>query len=365
MQIIESTLSYYKSKRVFQGLDGLRFFSILAVVWHHSVEDVNFLQVLNMGYLGVDLFFVISGFLIVTLLLREREKTKSISLKMFYMRRSLRIFPLYYGFIIAMAFYYLFVNSHSEFGNEFIKDLPIYLFYLTNFIPVGMTIMWSLASEEQFYLIWPFFEKYFKNKILKILIVLIIINQVINFYGEEIFYSIGLSHLSELSIIQTTFTPILLGVLLAHVLHKKLLPDLFYILIIHKYQALVWLSCIIALCSFTTGDIAGLTRLSIQILMMLLVASVVINDNTILSRILTFKPIERIGKISYGVYIFHIYAIVVAERILDGLGYDNNLLLFILSFIIVVVASEFSYRYYEMPFLKLKEKFSIINTKHI
>jgi len=146
----------FRDKKFFAGLDGLRFFSITAVVWYHSVGYLPGVPFSGFGFLGVDLFFVISGFLIVTLLLRESEKHGTISLKAFYIRRTLRIFPLYYGFILFLACFYFFLNRDSEVGKAFLSELSIYLFYLGNFFPVSLAIVWSLATEEQFYLLWPF-----------------------------------------------------------------------------------------------------------------------------------------------------------------------------------------------------------------
>jgi peptidoglycan/LPS O-acetylase OafA/YrhL len=97
----------YRRRPEFLSLDGLRCLSILAVVWHHSLTAPASGRLLNLGFLGVDLFFVISGFLIVTLLLRERFLSGTISLEKFYLRRTLRIFPLYYGLILSMAGIYL------------------------------------------------------------------------------------------------------------------------------------------------------------------------------------------------------------------------------------------------------------------
>jgi peptidoglycan/LPS O-acetylase OafA/YrhL len=87
----------FREIKIFNSLDGLRCLSIVAVVWHHVAGHwLSGVHLMSVGYLGVDFFFVISGFLITTLLLREKEKYGRISLKNFYMRRSLRIFPLYY-----------------------------------------------------------------------------------------------------------------------------------------------------------------------------------------------------------------------------------------------------------------------------
>ena len=99
----------YRRTRAFGALDGLRCLSILVVVWHHSPARLSWWSASELGFLGVDLFFVISGFLIVTLLLREREGSGDISLPKFYMRRTLRIFPLYYGLILFLAVYYVTV----------------------------------------------------------------------------------------------------------------------------------------------------------------------------------------------------------------------------------------------------------------
>src|SRR5260221_295593 len=93
----------YLAIRTFGSLDGLRALSILAVVWHHTQEGFHFLPIAYRGFLGVDLFFMISGFLIVTLLLRERRRTGTISVKKFYIRRFLRIFPPYYAVLTLVA----------------------------------------------------------------------------------------------------------------------------------------------------------------------------------------------------------------------------------------------------------------------
>ena len=90
----------YRATGFFSSLDGLRCLSILAVIWVHTGIRLEGLRLTYQGHLGVDLFFAISGFLITTLLLREREERGRISLRAFYIRRSLRIFPLYYTVVL-------------------------------------------------------------------------------------------------------------------------------------------------------------------------------------------------------------------------------------------------------------------------
>ena len=94
-----SAYTTYIAQKSFGGLDALRCASIVAVVWHHSAPFLATLPFTGRGFLGVDLFFVISGYLIVTLLLREKAKTADIAIKAFYIRRTLRIVPVYYGLV--------------------------------------------------------------------------------------------------------------------------------------------------------------------------------------------------------------------------------------------------------------------------
>src|ERR1700733_1134905 len=95
--------SAYLATRTFASLDGLRALAVLGVLWYHTTEDLPPWPALRRGFLGVDFFFIISGFLIVTLLLRERRSSGTISLRNFYTRRSLRIFPAYWTMLLFVA----------------------------------------------------------------------------------------------------------------------------------------------------------------------------------------------------------------------------------------------------------------------
>lgn len=354
----------FAEKKVFGGLDGLRFLSIVSVIWHHAVESHGSFKIGNYGFLGVDLFFVISGFLIVSLLLREKDKTGYISLKKFYIRRALRIFPLYYAVIFGLAFLYYFAARESQFGKSFLADLPIYLFYVANFYPVSFAIVWSLASEEQFYMIWPFLEKHFEKVILSILALLIVLNQVVNFYREPVLNALGLEAWAALSIMQATFTPILLGAALAHVLHKRMISGWMLKLISGRYNSIYWLLALLAVIQLSPSDISGLPRLIIQFLMLMLVASTVYTESHVLNKVLTLSPVARVGAISYGLYLFHIHGIIVARKVLDLLDINGQSIVFFLSMVITVIVAEVSFRYFEMPFLKIKERFSVVQQSH-
>jgi peptidoglycan/LPS O-acetylase OafA/YrhL len=139
------------------ALDGLRGIAILLVITHHQLIPVS----LKAGFLGVDLFFVLSGFLITTLLLREFNATNSISLKNFYARRVLRLAP---ALVIYLAVTLLVTHQlHPELFAQQIRLVGLSLAYLTNWrMALGWdssldptAIIWSLSIEEQFYLLWP------------------------------------------------------------------------------------------------------------------------------------------------------------------------------------------------------------------
>jgi len=135
------------------SLDGLRALSITLVLLAHLSGTRNFLDssVLGLyGNFGVRVFFVISGFLITTLLLKERAKTGQISLKDFYVRRGLRIFPAAYAFILIIVMIYWASLSAANIATA--------LTYTSNYYHAGSWItghLWSLSVEEQFYLLWP------------------------------------------------------------------------------------------------------------------------------------------------------------------------------------------------------------------
>jgi peptidoglycan/LPS O-acetylase OafA/YrhL len=172
------------------SLDGLRTISVLCVVASHFLYTIGFDDRFNLGILGVKFFFVISGFLITGLLLKEHDKTSTISLSKFYFRRTLRIFPPYYFylFVIFIASYFGILNIRNE---SFIAPLT----YTSNYINVDswhLLHTWSLSVEEQFYLIFPFILLFFgQQKIVWILGSLVIISPFLRLIDFQTFSESG------------------------------------------------------------------------------------------------------------------------------------------------------------------------------
>jgi peptidoglycan/LPS O-acetylase OafA/YrhL len=155
----------YLRRARFPSIDGLRCLAVLPVVWHHATPSPP-AGLLGRGPLGVDLFFAISGFLITTLLLRERRAYGVVNVGRFYARRALRIFPAYYlvlGLTTLRAMTWMPVGPVRD---HFLRSLPYWATYTANWFvdfdvghPVVFAFAWSLATEEQFYAVWPWLAR--------------------------------------------------------------------------------------------------------------------------------------------------------------------------------------------------------------
>lgn len=346
----------FRARSRFAALDGIRALSILAVIWHHTAAGVGGVAMSSNGFLGVDMFFVLSGFLIVTLILRERERTGGVSLKRFYVRRTLRIFPIYY-LVLAGVLVFVLARPQSGMRADFLRELPFHATYTTNWIHSAtfLAIAWSLATEEQFYLLWPPLEKLFARYVVAILAAVIVLNQLLNFgVFDGLLASAGFPR-SDYAILQVTFTPICLGVLLAHLLDD---PRGFrFARAVFSSQWSLWLltAGLIAACNIP-GDIAGWPRLTIQLLMMAVLAGAVLDERHALSRALCLRWIAWIGSISYGMYLYHHFARHGADAVLRRVGLESELGLFALCTAATIVVAAVSYRWIEAPLLRLRPR---------
>ncbi len=174
-----------------RSLDGLRGLAILLVLFFHYEFIVGF------GWVGVQLFFVLSGYLITSLLLKEKENPLSFYIKRFYWRRTLRIFPIYYLYIAFVAVVFLLKGIPEDFPDL----LPFLATYTFNFYPlIGtysyhdlfFTHFWSLSVEEQFYLMWPVVIYFCNRDQLKyVLLAIVVTAPVVRLLLAEVMLSNG------------------------------------------------------------------------------------------------------------------------------------------------------------------------------
>ena len=302
----------YRATRVFTSLNGLRCLSILAVIWHHAAGGAFDLPLAGRGYFGVTLFFVISGFLITTLLLREREAYGDISLSGFYARRTLRIFPLYYTVILLYLALVLVVERESAAGHAFLHhNVAHYATYTANwFVPlhddrVIFYFAWSLAAEEQFYLVWPSVERYVRGHwpvaVAGALIAVPLL--AVTPPGRAL---LG-EHGGAQTVLANIPAGICLGVLLAHLLHGGRGYRIAAAVLGRRAASPVLLVALAAALAFV--PVSGpLGVLAITAVMALLVGACVIREDHGLRALLTWRPIAWLGVVSYGMYLLHMLA---------------------------------------------------------
>ena len=176
-------------------IDGLRAIAVISVIFYHADNSFNNLKILPGGFIGVDIFFVISGFLITSIILRELNETGTFSFKNFYLRRLKRIIPvLLLVFISTFPFIWLFFVPTSFL--DFSKSLISSLFFLSNYhfyfsgelydaessLLKPLMHTWSLSIEEQYYLIFPIILtvvfKFFRKNLFKVFVLLFLVSFV-------------------------------------------------------------------------------------------------------------------------------------------------------------------------------------------
>jgi peptidoglycan/LPS O-acetylase OafA/YrhL len=349
-RIAESSHQAFLQRSHFGSLDGLRCLSIIAVIWAHGPGTKAPLLLLRSGGLGVELFFAISGFLITTLLLREREAAGAISLRRFYVRRALRIFPAYYTVLAIYTVLVLLSLRHTAEGQHFLSNLKYFVTYTANwFVLPGEVfgIAWSLASEEQFYCVWPSIEKYVGIRwalLALFAVVTFAISIRSGWLGSQVPHFIRLVG-SKISL------TICFGVLIAHVLHSRRGYRFMLRALGHPAAGLAVVAVLAAAISCRVPrPITGAG-------MAILVAACVIREDHWLKPVLSTRPVVFVGKVSYGMYLAHGLAYNVAERLtsLSHHGFGS----FGLAFVLTVASAGLSFRYYESFFLRLKKNFAV------
>lgn len=368
------------SSTYFENLDGLRFFCFLSVFFFHSFHTENpdiknsplyhFLKVtlFGNGFLGVNFFFVLSGFLITYLLIKEKRASHQIQIGRFWMRRILRIWPLYfacvfYGFVIfpytkiyagavpnetANPWYYIGFISNFDYIHKGLPDSP------------GLGVLWSVAIEEQFYLAWPVILSFFPLKkfwipLLSILtgsLIFRAMNDVPVLHEMHTLSCIGdmaLGGLGAWLILETSS-------------FKNKIANLprWSILLIYLAFTLVFLFRDEFLLS--SYWLRVFERLIISMIMLLIILEQCFAKNSFY-KMGNFKVATRLGVVTYGLYCLHFIIISLTVGLTKKLGINSHVwqVVFLETFISLLITigiSLLSYRFFETPFLRLKEKFS-------
>lgn len=348
------------------SLDSLRAIAALTVLTGHieliksnlglpNLASVPFFDLA--GHNGVLLFFVISGYIITRLLLAEQDSTGHISIKRFYMRRILRIWPLYFFILIATMLLY----GYRPGWTTGILCFTI-LANVAHALDMGWAVspqIWSIGAEEQFYLFWPSLVKYLRSHMLAVLLVIIIGYTALPHVLRFVLNTCGWARPGNLRFIDvffygTKFNLLAMGGLLAWFQKKgyKFLSWFYggrFSLVFIILPFLLW---------FSGWQPPLLADVILGLLFTMMLASVTVNPFFAFNN----RLLDYLGKISYGIYMFHWVVIMILASMLSDRLKTNyipwNILLYAASFIITILVSAISYHGLEARFLRLKKKFA-------
>ena len=364
------------NKIYFPNLNGLRIIAAFLVVVHHVEQFKKIFNLPNyfenpainlFGKIGVILFFVLSGFLITFLLLKEKDETKTVSVIDFYKRRILRIWPLYFLIIVIsffilpkIEFFNLDINS-NHFNDNFAIQLLLFIFFLPNlalglFTPVPYASQsWSIGYEEQYYFIWPWMVK-FKDKVITVLVCFLSIYIISKILVLTIFKNVLIQKNLFLKIQMFYDFPgyesIAIGAILAYLAINK--PLFIETLFKKTFQILTYL-CLTVLIIFGV-KIPLFNNLFYACLFAIVIVNLALNKYSILN--LENKFFNYTGKVSYGFYMYHSIAIVIVLKTFLYLKIQNLFLEYLLSIIVTLFFAIISFEYYESYFIKKKKMFS-------
>jgi peptidoglycan/LPS O-acetylase OafA/YrhL len=363
-------------------LDGLRFFAFLAVYMIHTVgfgiehphkHLPNWLGDLLgtvglAGVFGVDLFFVLSSYLITELLLRERAVRGELDVKAFYIRRILRIWPLYFLFVFAAYALTFIVPSEGLTW----KHVLGYMLFAGNWVYFLMPVttvaapLWSVSLEEQFYLIWPWvIRRSGARRVVAVALGIMAVAMVSRL-------AMGILHPNFDWVTKNSFTRIdgiAVGALLAVALHGRL-PQMSAAargaLLFGSIGVLLWIARSFGLLHLPVGLVPLMLGWPLAALACGGVLLAVLGSTDALTAPLRSRPLVYLGRISYGLYVYHELVLKLDDRLFPDYAVSTSQMaahwVFGLGGTIVLAAA--SYRWIELPFLRLKRKrFTVVASR--
>jgi peptidoglycan/LPS O-acetylase OafA/YrhL len=377
--VIEQAPTRTQEERFYRpGLDILRALAFLLVFVAHGLawqinKPSQIGAIARAGEFGVCIFFFLSSYLITELLLREKRDTGTILIAAFYVRRILRIWPLYFAMIAVGCLYGLFVPTHAV---PLAWTIALLLLF-TNWYTVGhgyppgfLFPLWSISLEEQFYLLWPWVVKYLNpGSLLGIASLLLALAYLtlavllgqkqtldpaiwVNSLVEFQFFALGtMTAIGLRGRIPHIATPLRWGLFVAGLLCLRVAQAAVYTSdqsVVHDFAHIAprFLSALAGcLCLFLS--LLPLAAGGVQ------------------------KPFIYLGKISYGLYVYHVLCLGAAKRLLKhfpGYGMDSltwQLWVMAIALPATVVTAMLSYRYLESPFLRFKKRYTVVRSRPV
>jgi len=355
----------------------LRFFAFLSVfLFHSAYRPAEYFSqrglpawlaqslsgAIGAGGHGVDLFFVLSAYLITELLLREKDAMGSLDVKSFYLRRMLRIWPLYY-FFVPLAAFVPYLNPQGAFSLKYV--IP-FLFLAGNwstivFGPTGSVAepLWSVSVEEQFYLAWPPIVAQLSRR--GIAIAALIMMGAANLTRVALL----VKHSTGWQIWANTFTH--LDAMAGGILLAILLRD-------RKLKINLWLRVLLitagaaAIAYFGYFDEVhtGVSRISVLAGYPVIALSCSVILFAVIGLQSRAKSLQYLGKISYGLYVYHLTCIRIIDKVLFAhWGSLGIVLRSVVALGLTSLVAAISYRFLESPFLRLKRRFTYVQSRPV
>jgi peptidoglycan/LPS O-acetylase OafA/YrhL len=374
---------FVPNKRITE-LDGLRGIAILLVIIQHYlvIPGVAPRSALWYGLVwfrlcwsGVELFFVLSGFLIGGILLDVRDSPRYY--RTFYLRRMLRIIPVYYVFLLVV-FSLASLNLTQEWWQQlFYSNVPPLVFatFLMNFwdaysptaghvvIPVALTILWSLAVEEQFYLLLPFVIRRAGRALVPLLMTGIMLAPALR---------VALQHASPGATKTFCYAlaavlmfghadSLLLGVLAAVAVRNEKANGWIkkHIRLLYGFLGVLLVGMGVLSFKWYPGEPLGFTWVGLFYVCLLLIG--VSEESGVVKKLLNLKPLIELGVVAYGLYLFHQLVNGLAHGLILGDNYAlsrwRDALVTIFSFLLVFTLARLSWRWFEKPLVRVGHRY--------
>ena len=375
----------YKEIAYFPGFNALRFFAAFLVVIFH-IEETRLMfelpnhcdwSIVSHGRLAVTFFFVLSGFLITYLLLKEHARHDDVSVSRFYMRRVLRIWPLYFS-MVAMGLLVIPLLSKAakvpyESPYNGMEVLPYYLFFMPFLVNLFygnhfLTPLWSIGVEEIYYGVWAPVFKWLRSWIVPIMLGVVLAKSAIGIWATQFPAE---SRLNEL-LAMLQFDAMAIGGLAAWLLYRREVPLEESFFFSRLAQVVLFVPLVLRLIGhnglmenssvyafFSRPVLVDLWTMS---LFAWLLVNVSLNPKSLLC--LENRILNRLGDISYGIYMLHCLVISLlmvpfVDDLKDDTEFGMTLLIHVVIITVTILLALASKRYLEDPFLRLKDRWVV------
>ncbi len=375
----------YKEIAYFPGFNALRFFAAFLVVIFH-IEETRLMfelpnhcdwSIVSHGRLAVTFFFVLSGFLITYLLLKEHARHDDVSVSRFYMRRVLRIWPLYFS-MVAMGLLVIPLLSKAakvpyESPYNGMEVLPYYLFFMPFLVNLFygnhfLTPLWSIGVEEIYYGVWAPVFKWLRSWIVPIMLGVVLVKSAIGIWATQFPAD---SRLNEL-LAMLQFDAMAIGGLAAWLLYRREVPLEESFFFSRLAQVVLFVPLVLRLIGhnglmenssvyafFSRPVLVDLWTMS---LFAWLLVNVSLNPKSLLC--LENRILNRLGDISYGIYMLHCLVISLlmvpfVDDLKDDTEFGMTLLIHVVIITVTILLALASKRYLEDPFLRLKDRWVV------